>query len=146
MRHAVVVAPPRFVVPAQGNASVVTGPLGRVAGVLSRGGHHVVQVATTAELEADFDRALAGVGSADELLVFVAGRTTTATDAVALRTDDDRAAMLALRVMSDTVLVREPASVLFVIEACHDGDASDAFLAASHVDAIVQALDARSRG
>src|ERR1700679_819231 len=115
MRHAVVVAPPRFIVPVQGSVSAVAGPLGRVACVLSRSGHHVVQVATTAELEADFDRALAGVGSADELLVYVAGRTTTGTDAVALRTRDESGTSLALRVISDAVLVREPAAVLFVI-------------------------------
>ncbi len=146
MRHAVVVAPPRFVVPAQGSVFVAPEPVGSVSAVLTRGGHHVVEVGTTADLEADFDRALAGVGSADELLVYVAGATTTRTEAVALRTQDDGGTTLALRVMSDTVLVREPAAVLFVIEACHDGDPDDALLAAEHVDAIVRALDARARG
>ena len=146
MRHAVVVAPPRFIVPAQGSVTSAPEPVGPLSAALTRGGHHVVQVATSAELETDFDRALAGVGSADELLVYVAAATTTAADAVALRTMDESAATLALRVMSDTVLVREPAAVLFVIEACHDGEPDDAMLAAEHVDAIVRALDARARG
>jgi len=146
MRHAVVVAPPLFVVPAQGGFLAAPEPVGPVSAALTRAGHHVVQVATTADLEADFDRALAGMGSADELLVYVAAATTTGTDAVALRMKDEAGTMLALRVMSDTVLVREPAAVLFVIEACHDGDPDDALLAAEHVDAIVRALDARSRG
>jgi tetratricopeptide (TPR) repeat protein len=146
MRHAVVVAPPRFALPAQGNVLVASEPVGPVAAALTKGGHRVVPVATTAELEADFDRALAGVGSADELLVYIAGDTTTGADAVALRTRDESGTSLALRVISDAVLVREPAAVLFVIEARHDGDPDDALLAAEHVEAIVRALDARSRG
>jgi tetratricopeptide (TPR) repeat protein len=144
MRHAVVVAPPRFFVPALGSVSPVPEP--PVAAALTRGGHHVVPVAITPELETDFDRALAGVGSADELLVYIAAATTTGSDAVALRVMDDSGTTLGLRVISDTVMVREPATVLFVIEACHDGDPDDALLAADHVDAIVRALDARSRG
>ena len=48
--------------------------------------------------------------------------------------------------MSDAVLVREPSSVLFVVEARHDGDPDDPLLAAEHIDAIVRALDARARG
>jgi len=146
MRHAVVVAPARFVVPTQGSVSAAPEPFGSVCAALTRGGHHVVQIGTTPELETDFDRALAGVGSADELLVYVAASTTTGTDAVALRLSDDAGTTLALRVMSDTVLVREPSAVIFVIEACHDGDPQDSLLAAEHVEAIVRALDARSRG
>jgi tetratricopeptide (TPR) repeat protein len=144
MRHAVVVAPPRFFVPALGSVSPVPEP--PVAAALTRGGHHVVPVAITPELETDFDRALAGVGSADELLVYIAAATTTGSDAVALRVMDDSGTTLGLRVISDAVMVREPSTVLFVIEACHDGDPDDALLAADHVDAIVRALDARSRG
>ena len=43
--------------------------------------------------------------------------------------------------------VREPSSVLFVVEACHDGEADNPVLAAERtVDAIARALDARARG
>ncbi|MGH7297225.1 MAG: tetratricopeptide repeat protein, partial [Polyangiaceae bacterium] len=146
MRHAVVVAPPRFVVPAQGSVFAAPEPVGPMCAALTRGGHRVVLVSTTAELESEFERALAGVGSADDLLVYVAGRTRTGEGAVALHLGDDSGATLGLRVMSDDVLVREPGSVLFVLEACHDGDATDPLLAADHLDAIVRALDVRARG
>ena len=39
---------------------------------LSRGGHRLVIVSTTADLELDFERALGGIGPDDELLVFLA--------------------------------------------------------------------------
>ncbi len=148
MRHAVVVAPLHFALPAQGNVLTSPEPVGPLALSLSRGGSRVVVLATTPDLENDFDRALGGMGEADQLLVYVAGATTTQTEALTLRLGDDRTATatLPLRVLSDVVQVREPSSVLFVVEACHDGAEDDPVLAAEHVDAIARALDARARG
>jgi tetratricopeptide (TPR) repeat protein len=146
MRHAVVVAPLHFALPAQGNVLTSPEPVGPLALALSRGGSRVVVLATTPDLENDFDRALGGMGEGDQLLVYVAGVTTTQTEAVTLRLADDATAMLPLRVLSDVVQVREPSSVLFVVEACHDGTEDDPMLAAEHVDAIARALDARARG
>ena len=92
MRHAVVVAPPRFVVPAQGSVFAAPEPVGPVCAALTRGGHRVVLVSTTADLETDFERALAGMGGADELVVYIAASTTTGAGAVALRSRRRRAA------------------------------------------------------
>jgi tetratricopeptide (TPR) repeat protein len=139
MRHAVVVAPPSLVVPAQD----LTGLL---SVALAQGGRRPLVVATTTDLETDFDRALAGVGSSDDLVVYLASATTTGSEDVALHLGDEAGTTLALRVLSDTVLVREPATVLFVVEACHDGDPDDPLLAAEHIEAVTQALDARARG
>lgn len=147
MHHAVVVAPPRFEAPPSGNVFAAAAPVGPTCAALARGGHRVVLVHTTPDLEGDFDRALAGVGPGDDLLIYVAAATTTrAADAVALLIGDEAGTTLGLRVMSDAVLVREPASAIFVVEACHDGDPDDPMLAAEHVDAIVRAFDARARG
>jgi tetratricopeptide (TPR) repeat protein len=146
MRHAVVVAPPRLVARAHGSVFAAPEPVGPLCAALSRGGHRLALVATTADLETDFERALAGVGAADDLLVVIASATTSRTETAALRLDDDAGTTLGLRVISDAVLAREPATVLFVVEACHDGDPDDVLLAAEHVDAIVRALDARARG
>jgi tetratricopeptide (TPR) repeat protein len=151
MRHAVVVAPLRFALPAQGNVLTSPEPVGPLSLALSRGGCRVVVLSTTPDLENDFDRALGGVGESDQLLVYVAGATTTRTEAVGLRLESEdasatAAATLPLRVLSDVVQVREPSAVLFVVEACHDGEADDPMLAAEHVDRIARALDARARG
>jgi len=146
MRHAVVVAPLHFALPAQGNVLTSPEPVGPLALALSRGGSRVVVLATTPDLENDFDRALGGMGEADQLLVYVAAATTTRAEALTLRLGDEGGAMLPLRVLSDVVQVREPSSVLFVVEACHDGAEDDPVLAAEHVDAIARALDARARG
>lgn len=145
MRHAVIVAPPGFVMPLQGSVFAAPEPVGPLCAALTRGGQRVVVITTSADLETDFERGLAGIGPSDDLLVCVAGKTTTRADSVGLLLGDDRST-LGLRVISDAVLVREPASVLVVIEACHDGDPDDPVLAAEHVDAIAAALDVRERG
>jgi tetratricopeptide (TPR) repeat protein len=146
MRHALVVAPPRFVVPAQGSIFAAPEPVGPLCAAVSRGGHRLVLVESTTDLETDFERALAGVSAADDLLITIAAETTTRTDAAALRLGGDAGTAVGLRVISDAVLAREPASVLFVVEACHDGDPDDSLLAAEHVEGIMRALDARARG
>jgi len=145
MRQAVVVAPPGFSLPAQGSVFAAPEPVGPLCTALTRGGHRIVVTHTTPELETDFERALAGIGPSDDLLVYLAAMTTTHADSVGLLLGDDHST-LGLRVLSDAVLVREPASVLFVMEACHDGDPDDPVLAAEHVEAIARALDARARG
>jgi tetratricopeptide (TPR) repeat protein len=145
MRHAVVVAPLRFSLPAQGNVLASPEPVGPLCLALSRGGHRVVVLATTPDLEMDFDRALGGMGPEDQLLVFVAAETTTQTDEVLLKLDSE-GATLPLRVLSDVLHVREPSAALFVVEACHDGPDDDPDLAANHVDAIERGLAARERG
>ena len=53
---------------------------------------------------------------------------------------------VALRALSDLVLLREPSSALILAELTHDGSAEDALLAAEHVETIEAALDARARG
>jgi tetratricopeptide (TPR) repeat protein len=146
MRHAVVVAPPRFVLPTETSVFRAAEPVGRLSQALTHGGHRLVLVSTTPELESDFERGLAGLGTGDDLLVYIACVTTTRNEAIALRLGDESSPTIGLRVISDIVLVREPSSVLFVVEACHDGDPNDPMLAAEHVDAVVRALDARARG
>jgi tetratricopeptide (TPR) repeat protein len=145
MRHAIVVAPMRFVIPAQGNVLTLPEPVGPLCQALSRGGNRVVVLATSPDLETTFDRALGGMGEGDHLLVYVACETTTRTDPVAVRLGDDPSAILPLRVLSDIVQVREPSSALFIVEACHDGADDDPMLAAEHVQAITHALDVRAR-
>lgn len=145
MRHAVVVAPPRYVLPS-GSVFEAPEPVGPLCAALARGGRRIVVVPTTPELETDFERGLAGVGAGDELFVHVCAATTTQTHAMGLRVADDGGPTLGFRVMSDAVLVREPSDVLFAVEARHDGAPDDPVLAAEHVDAIMRALDARARG
>jgi tetratricopeptide (TPR) repeat protein len=145
MRQAVVVAPPGFSMPTQGSVFAAPEPVGPLCAALTQGGQRIVVTHTSSELETDFERALAGIGPSDDLLVYLAGMTTTDADSVGLLLADDHST-LGLRVLSDAVLVREPASVLFVVESCHDGDPNDPMLAAEHVDAIARALDVRSRG
>jgi tetratricopeptide (TPR) repeat protein len=146
MRHAVVVAPLHFALPAQGNVLTSPEPVGPLCLALSRGGSRVVVLPTTPDLENDFDRALGGMGEGDQLLVFVAGETSTHATTVALRLGDEATPSLPLRVLSDVVQVREPSSVLFIVEACHDGPDDDPMLAAEHVNTIAYAIDARARG
>jgi len=146
MRHAVVVAPLQFAMPTQGNVFAAAEPVGPLCAALSRGGSRVVIVPTTPDLENRFELALAGVGDGDALLVYVAAETTTGAGTTLVRTGGDGPTGLALRALSDAVIIREPASVLFVVEACHDGSLDDPMLAAEHVDAIAGALDARRRG
>jgi tetratricopeptide (TPR) repeat protein len=146
MRLAVVVAPQRFVPPARGTAPDGTDLTGALTEVLTRGGHRVVRVTTSVDLESDFDRALGGLAPSDELVVYLAARTSTRTDEVTLQLDDEGRTTMALRVISDAVLAREPSGVLVIVDASHDGDPDDPILAAEHVDALVRALDARDRG
>ena len=143
MRHAVVVAPLGFTLP-EGSAFAAPEPVGPLCAMLSRGGHRVVLVSTSAELETDFDRALAGMGPGDDLLVYVAAQTKPSAGGVALSLGAGNE--LGVHILSDAVLVREPSSVLFVVEAHHDGDAGDPMLATELVEEIVAALDARARG
>src|ERR1700691_4031834 len=146
MRLAVVVAPQRFVPPARGTAPDGTDLTGALTEVLTRGGHRVVRVTPSVDLESDFDRALGGLAPSDELVVYLAARTSTRTDEVTLQLDDEGRTTMALRVISDAVLAREPSGVLVIVDASHDGDPDDPILAAEHVDALVRALDARGRG
>ena len=88
------------------------------------------------------------MGEGDELLVYVAGETTTRTESVArcLGTLEPAVSPAAT---SDRATPCGPASrphVIFVVEACHDGSDDDPVLAAEHVDAITQALDVRAPG
>jgi tetratricopeptide (TPR) repeat protein len=145
MRQAVVVAPPGFSMPTQGSVFATPEPVGPLCTALTRGGHRIVVTQTSPDLETDFERALASIGPSDDLLVYLVAMTTTHAESVGLLLGDDQST-LGLRVLSDAVLVREPASVLFVVEACHDGDPDDPMLAAEHVDAIARALDVRARG
>ena len=144
MHLAVVVAPPRF---SSARETIREGaePAGALADALSRGGHRVVLVPVSPELESDVDRALGGLGAGDDLVVYLGVRTTTQTDAVLVLLDG-AGSTLPLRAISDAARAREPASVLLLVEACHDGDPDDPFLAAEHVDAVVRALDAKERG
>ena len=87
-------------------------------------------MSTTPELELDFERALGGIGPSDELLVFLAAETTTAEGPVSVKLGPTT---VGLRALSDAVLAREPAVVLFFVEACHDGAADDPLLGAEHV-------------
>jgi tetratricopeptide (TPR) repeat protein len=163
MRYAVVVAPPRFVLPAEGSVFAAAEPVGPMCAMLARGGRRVLLVQTTPDLATDFARAVAEVSANDDLVVYMAASTTTHTDAVELRVGDEADAPLArpdrsasrergqpptvaLGPIGEAVAARAPSAVLLVIEACHDGDADDPMLAAEHVDAILRAFDARAHG
>ena len=146
MRYAVVVAPLRFTVPAEGSVFAAPEPVGPVCAAFARGGHRVLLVSCGERLQADFERALDEVAAASDLVVYAAAETTTRDGGVALRVDGETDACVALSVLGDAVASRAPASVLFVVEACHEGDADDPMLAAEHVDAILHALSARASG
>jgi tetratricopeptide (TPR) repeat protein len=153
MRHAVVLAPPRFVLPAVGSVFAASEPVGPICATLARGGRRLLLVQTTPDLLTDFEAALAEVDRGDDLLVYIAAATTTTTEAVALRlgseldaTGEGAGQAVPLQFLSDAVLARQPSAVLFVVEACHDGDPDDPMLAAEHVDAILRTLDARALG
>jgi tetratricopeptide (TPR) repeat protein len=146
MRHAVVVAPPRLFSSADVSAPAAPDAASEFAATLARSGYRVAFVATTHALGEDFARALSGVRVGDDLLVYLAASTTASTPNVTVRVGEDRAARVALRSLSDAALLPEPASVLFVIEARHDGDPEDPVVATEHVDAIVRALAARTLG
>ena len=137
--------------------AVVAAPLVETAGSLSRSpsargvdqaleaaGFRVEQVVVGPDLEAEFERALAGVGEHDELLVYAAGATTAFGKTVLLRLDAQR--VLRLGVLGEAVAVREPKSALFVIEALHDGAPKDVLFAADRLDAITQELETKTRG
>jgi tetratricopeptide (TPR) repeat protein len=83
--------------------------------------------------------------------VYIAAATATGAEQVAIRVGDESApasatSLVEVRLLGEAVHARQPSTVLFVIDACHDGQADDPMLAAEHVDAIIRALDARARG
>ncbi len=149
MRHAIVVAPPRFVLPEEGSVFAAPEPVGPICAVFARGGRHVMLVQTTPGLLTEFERAMASVGPEDDLLVYVAASTTTGSDVVKLRLEDDSGSSGVageLRRVGEAVAARRPSAVLFVVEACFDGDGDDPMAAANHVEGIVGALDLRRHG
>ena len=113
--------------------------------LLEQRGFRVVELSASGTLGADFGRALGGLSSGDALLVQLASPTAIKDDALILRVPSARRAVT-LQSLGDAVAMREPASVLFLVEALHDGAPNDAMLAADHADAVVRALDARARG
>ena len=146
MRLAFVVAPPLSA--SDGDRAPASSALGGTHALLAIRGFLVIDVATAAELESEFARAVACVTSEDTVLVQISASTSIESDTlrlhVARRGVEQSTA--ALRALGDALYAREPASVLFVVEARHEGDAGDAMLAADHVDGVVRALDARARG
>jgi tetratricopeptide (TPR) repeat protein len=141
MRHAVIVAPPP---PSPG--APVPHPTQAVQQAFARVGFRVAAVNASVDLEGDFERALGGIGSDDELLVYVAGRTRLAHDALSLLVGWDCDAALPFAMLAEATAVREPRSTFFLVEARHDGATDDAMLAADHVDHVLRALDVRARG
>ena len=153
MRVAVVVAPPLAPPTGDGPPPSKSSSVAPTAlsDALSRGGFRVVEVRTSLGLPADFERALAGVGDGDSVLVYVAGSTKVAGDDVLLRLAHEsdggsRDAMLSMSVLGEAVATRAPTSALFFLDARHDGAHDDAMLAADHIAAVVRSLDARARG
>src|SRR5579859_983528 len=141
MRHAVVVvpAPSSPGLPAPHPTHAVQQGLGRV-------GFRVTTLEASPELEGDFERALAGIGTNDDLLVYVAGRTRLAHEELSLLVSHDGHAALPFALFGEAAAVREPRSAFFLVEARHDGATDDAMRAAEHVDHVLRALDARARG
>ena len=168
MRYAVVVAPPHFVLPAEGSVFAAPEPVGPACAALTRGGRRLLLVTSTPGLPDGFARAVAEVGAGDDLVVYIAGSTTTRTDSVKLRVagaggeaPDGRATTsdgapasrplptehaVELRDIAAAVTERQPSAVLYLVEAYHDGDGDDPMFAAEHVDAILRTLGARARG
>ena len=146
MRYAVVVAPSGFVLPSEGSVFAAPEPVGPACAAFTRGGYRVLLVSCSEHLEEDFERALDTVGEGADLVVYAAAETTASESTVTLRVGGEAGARVELSKLGDAVASHSPASALFVVEACHDGDADDPMLAAEHVDAIVNALFARTRG
>ena len=145
MRHAIVVAPPRFVLPEEGSVFAAPEPVGPICAAFARGGRLVMLVQTTPELVAELERAMGALGVDDDLVVYVAACTTKRDDRVALRTGDD-SGPVELRLVGEAIAARRPSAALFIIEACHDGNGDDPTVAADHVDGIVRALDLQTHG
>jgi tetratricopeptide (TPR) repeat protein len=111
---------------------------------LARHRFKVVDLTETADLAADFARAIVEVSPGDDVLVYVAAWTEVRDGAADMLLPRDE--QMPVRAMSDAVFAREAANVLFFVDARHDGDEGDALVAAEHADAIVRGLDARARG
>ncbi|HEY4012749.1 MAG TPA: tetratricopeptide repeat protein [Polyangiaceae bacterium] len=147
MRYAVVVAPPRFLLPAEGSVFTAPEPIGPVCAAWIRGGRRLMLVQSTPDLVDDLSRALAEVGGGDDLVIYLAAFTTTAGERVTLKVaDGERESTIDLRALPAAVKERNPAAVVYVVEAHHDGDADDPMLAAEHVDGILRGLEARTLG
>jgi tetratricopeptide (TPR) repeat protein len=170
MRHAVVVAPPHFELPAAASVFAAPEPVGPMCAALTRGGRRVMLVRATPDLGGDFVHAVSEVGDDDDLVVYIAAATTTGAGALRVRVvgaDTDAAAdesgwgialdagvaaspapdrAVELGVLAEAVTARRPAAVLYLVEACHDGDGDDPMLAAEHVDVILRALGVRALG
>ena len=124
MRYAVVVAPPHFLMPAGGSVFAAPDPIGPVCAAMNRGGRRLLLVHSTPDLGDGFARALAEVGDGDDLVVYVAASTTTAGDGVTLklgaaRGGDAAGGTVDLRALSAAVKARNPAAVVYLVEAHH---------------------------
>jgi tetratricopeptide (TPR) repeat protein len=143
MRYAVVIAPSLPATSEGGPASLA------VPGVregLARCGFKPLVVPPGGDLAARVAKVVAPVGEEDALVVYIAGPTRLDGDDVVVRIGAEAGVETPIRALGDVVADRSPASVLFIVEALHDGVADDAMLAAEHIDAIVRALGARARG
>jgi tetratricopeptide (TPR) repeat protein len=145
MRHAVVVAPQHFELPVEGPASTAPDPIGPLCASLESGGNAVALIATDSNLQRTFERAIEGVGSGDDLLVFVAASTKAEGDTVVLGVDDASGGSLPLRAISDAVRARNPYAVAFVIETADDRP-SDGDGPGADLRPLATALDAKARG
>src|ERR1700736_6587663 len=108
---------------------------------LGRNRFRVIDVPPSAELAAEFARAVGDVGPGDEALVYVAGATRLQGDRTELRLPGD-GAWPSFGPRGEALFARDPASALFFVDARHDGDPDDAMLAAEHADGVVRALEA----
>ncbi len=137
MRVALVVAP--VVNPNEDSVSA-----GKVRDALAANRFRVVDVSRSANITADLDWAIGEVDAGNEVIVYVAGTTRLNDGLAELRLAGD--AWFPFATLGERIFAREPGAVLFCVDARHDGAADDGMLAAEHVDGVVRALEARTRG
>ncbi len=143
MRYAVVIAPS---LPASSDGSPTSLAVPGVREGLARCGFKPLVVPASGELSERVAKIVGPVGEDDAIVVYIAGPTRLDGNDVLVRIDGAARVETPMRALGDVIAARSPASVLFIVEALHDGVADDAMLAAEHVDAIARALDARARG
>jgi hypothetical protein len=124
-----------------GDAGLRREALAWLRGRLARFGFHVVIVGGVQDPQADIDRAIERVSPGDTVLVHVSGRLA-GRDSVAF----GDTGLIHLGSLTESLVVRSPVHVSFVLELTHEEDPDDALLAAEILQTVMQSLRAKPRG